>query len=64
MQSNYCIAASTTGAMGKGLSVVLASGAHATYDEDKAATAISGLVETELAAQVATIVPWSEVTFT
>ena len=35
MQSNYCVAESSRGALKQGLQAILASGAHATYDEDE-----------------------------
>lgn len=48
MQSNYCVAATSLGALENGFEVVLASGAHATYDEKESAATISEKVEDEL----------------
>jgi streptothricin hydrolase len=48
--SNYCVAATCHGAMDRGFSVVLASGAHATYDEKEPASQISAAAERELRA--------------
>jgi len=41
----------------------LASGAHATYDENEPASAISAQVERELAAEGVTVLPFGEVSF-
>ena len=49
--SNYCVAATCRGAMDRGFSVVLAAGAHATYDEKEPARQISAAVERELQAR-------------
>jgi len=46
--SNYCVAATCRGALDRGFQVVLASGAHATYDEKEPAADISAAVEREL----------------
>jgi len=48
MQSEYCVAATCRGALRNGLEVVLAAGAHATYDEVDSASNISARVEGEL----------------
>ncbi|HEY9350644.1 MAG TPA: isochorismatase family protein [Acidothermales bacterium] len=48
--SQYCVAATCHGAMDRGFSVVLASGAHATYDEKEPARQISVAAERDLAA--------------
>jgi streptothricin hydrolase len=63
MQSNYCIAATTRGALTGGFDVVLASGAHATYDEGKPASVISAEIEAALVDEGATAVPAPAVTF-
>jgi streptothricin hydrolase len=63
MQSNYCVAESSRGALKQGLQAVLASGAHATYDEGEPASAISAQVERELALEGVTVLPFREVSF-
>lgn len=63
MQSNYCVAASSRGALKRGLQAILASGAHATYDENEPAPAISARIERELAAEGVTVLPFGEVSF-
>ena len=63
MQSNYCVAASSRGALKQGLRAILASGAHATYDENEPASVISAQIERELAAEGVTVLPFSEVSF-
>ena len=63
MQSNYCVAESSRGALNRGLQATLASGAHATYDENEPASAISAQVERELAAEGVTVLPFGEVSF-
>jgi len=63
MQSNYCVSATCRGALQCGLGVILASGAHATYDEGKSAQAISDEVERELLRNGVRVVPTSEVEF-
>jgi streptothricin hydrolase len=63
MQSNYCVADSSRGALRSGLLTILASGAHATYDEDQPASAISARIERELAADGVTVLPFGEVSF-
>lgn len=63
MQSNYCVAESSRGALKQGLRAILASGAHATYDENQPASAISAQVERELAAEGVTVLPFGQVTF-
>jgi streptothricin hydrolase len=63
MQSNYCVAESSRGALKRGLQTILASGAHATYDENEPASAISAQVERELAAEGVTVLPFGEVSF-
>jgi nicotinamidase-related amidase len=63
MQSNYCVAESGRGALKQGLQAILASGAHATYDENEPASAISAQIECELAAEGVTVLPFGEVSF-
>lgn len=63
MQSNYCVAESSRGALKRGLQAVLASGAHTTYDENEPASAISAQIERELAAEGVTVLPFGEVSF-
>jgi streptothricin hydrolase len=63
MQSNYCVAESSRGALKQGLQVILASGAHATYDENEPASAISAQIERELAAEGVMVLPFGEVGF-
>ncbi len=46
MQSNYCIAQTSRGALRHRFTVLLASGAHATYDEQDSAAIISASAET------------------
>jgi streptothricin hydrolase len=63
MQSNYCVAESSRGALRRSIRAILASGAHATYDEDQPALAISARIERELAAEGVTVIPFREVSF-
>jgi nicotinamidase-related amidase len=63
MQSNYCVAESSRGALKRGLQAILASGAHATYDEDEPASAISAQIERELATEGITVLPFRKVSF-
>ena len=63
MQSNYCVAESSRGALKQGLQAILASGAHATYDEDESASVISAQIERELALEGVTVLPFHDVTF-
>ena len=48
MLSDHCVAATCDGARRHGFAVVLASGAHATYDQGRSAAAISAGVEADL----------------
>ncbi|GAC1340505.1 MAG: cysteine hydrolase family protein [Candidatus Dormibacteria bacterium] len=50
MLSDHCVAATSRGARRKGFDVVLASEAHATYDQDQPAAVISAAVEADLRA--------------
>ena len=63
MQSNYCVAESSRGALKQGLQAILASGAHATYDEGEPASVISAQIEQELALEGVTVLPFHDVTF-
>lgn len=50
MQSEYCVRETSLAALERGLAVVLAQGAHATYgDEERTAAEISAATEAELA---------------
>lgn len=64
MQSNYCVAESSRGALKQGLRPILASGAHATYDEAEPASVISAQIEQELAAEGVVVLPSRELIFT
>ena len=63
MQSNYCVAESSRGALKQGLQAILASGAHATYDENEPASVISTQIERELATEGVTVLPFREISF-
>jgi streptothricin hydrolase len=64
MQSEYCVEATSRGALAHGFEVVLAGGAHATYDHGSvAAGEISTGVEKELGTQGVRVVPAAEVAF-
>ena len=63
MQSNYCVAESSRGALKHGLQAILASGAHATYDENEPASAISAQIERELATEGITVLSFRNVSF-
>ena len=63
MQSNYCVAETSRGALKLNLQAVLASGAHATYDENEPASVISTQIEQELATEGVTVLPFREVSF-
>jgi nicotinamidase-related amidase len=63
MQSNYCVAESSRGALNRGLQAILASGAHATYDENEPASAISAQIDRELATEGITVLPFRKVSF-
>ena len=65
MQSEHCVAATCRGALRRGLAVVLASGAHATYDwGGETAARISKRVEEELAVEGVEVVPADGIWFT
>jgi nicotinamidase-related amidase len=63
MQSNYCVAATSRAGLDNGFDVILASGAHATYDEDKPAAVISSEIEEALAQEGVLAVPAPAVRF-
>ncbi len=63
MQSNYCVAESSRGALKGGLQAILASGAHATYDENEPASAISAQIERELATEGISVLSFRNVSF-
>jgi streptothricin hydrolase len=63
MQSNYCVAESSRGAQKQGLQAILASGAHATYDENEPASAISAQIERELATEGISVLSFRKVSF-
>jgi hypothetical protein len=46
-----------------GLQAILASGTHATYDENEPASAISAQIERELAAEGITVLPFRKISF-
>src|SRR5688500_1077747 len=64
MQSEYCISDTGRGALGHGLRVSVASGAHATYDDGASAADISAGAEKQLTADGASVVPADEIDFT
>jgi nicotinamidase-related amidase len=61
--SNYCVAATCRGALERGFAVVLASGAHATYDEKEPAAEISAAVERELRGVGVVVMPSDQIRF-
>ena len=63
MQSNYCVTATIRGALRHGFRVILASGAHATYDERDAASAIAATVDAALSVEGVTVLQANEVEF-
>jgi streptothricin hydrolase len=64
LQSNYCVAESSRGALKQGLRAILASGAHATYDEGEPASVISARIEQELAREGVVVLPSRDLSFT
>jgi streptothricin hydrolase len=64
LQSNYCVAESSRGALKQGLRAILASGAHATYDEGEPASVISARIEQELADEGVVVLPCRDLSFT
>ena len=63
MQSEYCVRATALSALRRGHEVVLASGAHATYDGERDAATISRGVEAELAAAGVAVRPYVAISF-
>lgn len=63
MQSEYCIAATSRGAVRHGFAVVLVSGAHATYDDSDPAPVISATIERDLLGDGVAVVPVAEIAF-
>ena len=63
MQSEYCILATSRGALAGGFGVTLASGAHATYDGGQSADEIARGVEETLAQEGVRVVPVAEICF-
>jgi streptothricin hydrolase len=64
MLSNYCVRSTCRGAIRQGLQVVLACGAHATYDEPgTSGTLISAAVEQELSREGVRVVPATDIDF-
>ncbi|MFJ2033878.1 isochorismatase family protein [Streptosporangium sp. NPDC087985] len=61
MQSEWCVRETSLAALGRGHALTLVRGAHATYDGDEAAAAVSGEVERELAAVGVKVVDLEEV---
>ena len=57
------MAESSRGALKQGLQAILASGAHATYDEDEPASVISAQIERALAMEGVTVLPCYDVSF-
>lgn len=53
LQSEYCVRATSLGALSRGLEVVLVSNGHSTYDgRDRKAAEVSASINTELGARV------------
>lgn len=63
MQSDFCVRATSRSALQAGFSVVLASGAHATHDDDASAAVLAREVEEELAADGVAVVAANDLTF-
>jgi nicotinamidase-related amidase len=64
MQSEYCVRETTLAALERGLTVVLAQGAHATYGGgERTATEIAAAVEAELGQAGAQILDADDITF-
>jgi nicotinamidase-related amidase len=64
MQSEYCVSATSRGALGHGFRVSVAGGAHATYDDGPVAAEISADAERKLVADGVSVVPSGEIDFT
>jgi streptothricin hydrolase len=63
MQSEFCIEATSRGALAEGFKVSLPRGAHATYDGDQPAGDVSAQTETTLESEGVDVVVLSEVEF-
>ena len=63
MQSEYCVLETGRSALGLGFEVVLAGGAHGTYDDDSAAADISAEVEKDLSDGGAVVQPHEQIQF-
>jgi nicotinamidase-related amidase len=64
MQSDYCVQATSRGALGLGFEVVLAGGAHATYDAGSVSAAeLAAGVEKDLATEGVRVVPAAQLRF-
>ncbi len=64
MQSEFCVEATSRGALGEGFEVSLPRGAHATYDyDDRSAADVSAGVEGELESEGVDVVAPSEIGF-
>ncbi len=63
MQSEYCVLETGRSALGLGFEVVLAAGAHGTYDDDSSAADISAGVEKELSGSGAMVRPYEQIRF-
>jgi nicotinamidase-related amidase len=63
LQSEFCIDATSRGALGEGFAVVLPRGAHATYNSDVPAAEVSAGIETSLESEGVEVVDLAEVDF-
>ena len=63
MQSEYCVLETGRAAIGIGFEVVLAAGAHGTYDDDSSAAEISAGVEKDLRESGAVVRPHEQIQF-
>jgi nicotinamidase-related amidase len=63
MQSEYCVQATARAARAAGFDVVLAAGAHATYDDAAPAAEISAQVEQGLVSDGVEVCDAAQVTF-
>jgi streptothricin hydrolase len=63
LQSEFCIDATSRGALGEGFAVVLPRGAHATYDSEITAAEVSAQIERSLEAEGVEVVDLAEVDF-
>jgi nicotinamidase-related amidase len=64
MQSEYCVRETALAALGRGLTVVLAQGAHATYGRgERTAAEIAAVVEAELGQAGAQVLDADDITF-